>query len=600
MSNHDPNQDPDLEKLIQAICWKLGLENDSDDLKERWQKFEVSPNYQDKIKKIIKNLTDICADICKEVCEIKFDIIDRNLPNDEVAKPDDTLVNISRIFQNIDTEKIKERFKTAISKALEKKSPQLPPLSQSKKTIEDIRENATSSTPSITEAKTVGSANSPTPEAPLSEHPTDGNIAQPESTSIPITPPWQYHRIPDKDKEPEPHDEFYSKSDQPPEELKLIGARVRGKMHKHQGTNCDDWFEFDTVGKWTIIAVSDGAGSKKFSRIGAKISCQEAVKSLKNSLKSFSLDSRQIKTDLENDLSRQGGMFEGKDVKELQNFVYGALNEAYKAVENKASYLKNYPPYNKASGKKELDTKDLSATLLLAIHTTIRVERENSSYDFVLTCQIGDGMLAAISHEYTLKLLGKPDIGEHGGQTDFLTSDRKLETSNLVQKTFPFIGNLKALMIMTDGVSDDYFPNYPGMFELYGDLILNQVINFPGIDSKEREKQLQSTNLKTQDDVRNIPENFQDEVERILASDSEEPKKVSIRSIAKYAEQLGKDIKEVLTSPDLLNAGILTKQMCPECDKMESYEKLKIWLDSYYRRGSFDDRTLVVLYREEN
>jgi hypothetical protein len=282
-------------------------------------------------------------------------------------------------------------------------------------------------------------------------------------------------------------------------------------------------------------------------------------------------------------------MFKGEDVKELQNFLYGALNEAYKAVENKASYLKNFTGYNdKAAGNKELDTKDLSATLLLAIHTTIRVEKENSSYDFVLTCQIGDGMLAAISHEYNLKLLGKPDIGEHGGQTDFLTSARKLEPSNLVQKTFPFIGNLKALMLMTDGVSDDYFPNDPGMLELYGDLILNRVINIPNFDKKESEKKPQKTD-------------FQDEeVERILASNSEEPKKVLIRSIAKYAKQLDKDIKEVLTSPDLLNAGILTEQMCSECEKMESHEKLKIWLDSYYRRGSFDDRTLVVLYREEN
>jgi hypothetical protein len=49
-----------------------------------------------------------------------------------------------------------------------------------------------------------------------------------------------------------------------------------------------------------------------------------------------------------------------------------------------------------------------------------------------------------------------------------------------------------------------------------------------------------------------------------------------------------------------LNAGILAQEMSPECEEMPSEEKLKIWLDSYYRRGSFDDRTLVVLYREEN
>jgi len=581
MSNRDPNQDPDLEKLIQAICWKLGLiENDnSDDLKDKWNEFrdhfkddKFMEKFKIKIRQILKKEPQLPETDFSPETEASSSTQDVKSPTNSSSTDHKNLANKSS--GNPDPPELENSD------------------NRSNLSINETDQNSPQHQPNI-----KALANSKTQETPYRESDLQ-QLNQHKAASTPIAPPWQYRPVPDKDKEPTPHDEFYSKSAQSSEELKLIGARVRGKLHKHQGTNCDDWFEFDTIGKWTIIAVSDGAGSKKFSRIGAKISCQAAVKSLKNDLQSFSLCER-AKTDLENDFSRDDKwMFKGEKARQLQESLYKALKDAYGQIENEANRLKNYRSYNQAVGKKELDIKDFSATLLLAIHTTIQVG--DSSYDFVLTCQVGDGMLAAISHEYTLKLLGKPDIGEHGGQTDFLTSDRKLETSNLVQKTFPFIGNLKALMIMTDGVSDDYFPNYPGMFELYGDLILNQVINFPGIDSKEREKQLQSTNLKTQDDVRNIPENFQDEVERILASDSEEPKKVSIRSIAKYAEQLGKDIKEVLTSPDLLNAGILTKQMCPECDKMESYEKLKIWLDSYYRRGSFDDRTLVVLYREEN
>jgi hypothetical protein len=34
--------------------------------------------------------------------------------------------------------------------------------------------------------------------------------------------------------------------------------------------------------------------------------------------------------------------------------------------------------------------------------------------------------------------------------------------------------------------------------------------------------------------------------------------------------------------------------------KISAQEKLRKWLDSYYVKGSFDDRTLVVLYREDN
>jgi len=429
---------------------------------------------------------------------------------------------------------------------------------------------------------------------------TQQQLAQTEAISTPIIPPWKYHPVPDKDTEPEPHSEFDYKSDQSPEGLKLIGARVRGKMHKHQGTNCDDWFEFSTCGQWTVIAVADGAGSKKFSRIGAKVSCERAVKSLENSLNFYQLKEQAREEDLKINLNQdQNWMFIGEDFKFVQESLYKAFTDAYKEVEKESNKLKNYRYYNKIAGK-TLDIKDLSATLLIAVHTKIKVENSNSSYDFVLTCQVGDGMLAAISHENTLQLLGKPDVGEHGGQTDFLTSKSKLETPKLVQKTFPFIGNLKALMIMTDGVADDYFPNAPGMLELYGDLVLNKVINIPEIDSQEIEKQLQNTNFKNPDEVQKNQDKFQDEIDRILLPNSHEPKTVSIRSIAKYAEQLGKSIEEVMASPGLLNAGILTQQMCPEREKMPSEEKLKIWLDSYYRRGSFDDRTLVVLYQEEN
>ncbi|MDF2212443.1 PP2C family serine/threonine-protein phosphatase [Arthrospira platensis NCB002] len=516
MSNHDPNQEPDVEKLIKAICWKLDIENHSDELEKnelekKWHDFQGSSDYQDTIEKIIKKIAGICAEIGQEFSEIKFEI-SSNKKSSEVAKLVETLVDFF-IKKNQNCSQLTEKIKTAINEVFKNKSPQLPPLSEPNQT-EFIRDsevlsptenvplstknlsndnintsvNATSITPSINEAKTVGSANSPTPEATLLEHSTEGKIAQPESTSTPITPPWEYHRVPD---EPKPHDEFYSqKSDQSPEGLKLIGARVRGKMHKHQGTNCDDWFKFDTVGKWTIIAVSDGAGSKKFSRIGAKISCEAAVKSLKEFLESFSL-CETAKTDLENDFDRDSEwLFKGDKAKELQKSLYTALSKAYQRVEEEANRLKNYSSYNKREEKKELDIKDLSATLLLAIHTKIQV-KNSTSYDFVLTCQVGDGMLAAISHKYTLKLLGKPDIGEHGGQTDFLTSAGKLEDYNLVQKTFPFIGNLKALMIMTDGVSDDYFPNDPGMLKLYGDLILNRVIKIRNVDAKEREQELQ-------------------------------------------------------------------------------------------------------------
>lgn len=656
MSHHDPNQDSNLEKLIQAICWKLGLENDndSDELRKEWQKFADLHNHQEKIIKISTELSNIWKDFFHS----KLNSQNKDSTNNPDIEAIESLWN--NRFQYIVNQELKIKVENAIRTVLVQKSPQLPDLTSPQTVVnpqpnsnitasqsstaqfletsvsrspQDLKKSSnnlstdhenlanrvsensdateignttkktdsqideTSQNHAVPQHQTAGSEDSPTQEAPSSEG-TQQQLAQTEAISTPIIPPWQYHPVPDKDTEPEPHTEFDCKSAQSANGLKLMGARVRGKMHKHQGTNCDDWFEFSTIGQWTIIAVSDGAGSKKFSRIGAKVSCKTAVKSLENSLNSYQLKEQARKEDLEVNLNQdQNWMYIGEDFKSVQEYLYKAFNDAYKEVEKESNRLKNYPPYNKIVGK-TLDIKDLSSTLLIAVHTKIKVE--NSSYDFVLTCQVGDGMLAALSHENTLKLLGKPDIGEHGGQTDFLTSKSKLETPKLVQKTFPFIGNLKALVIMTDGVADDYFPNDPGMLELYGDLILNKVINIPNIDSQEIEKQLQNTNFKNLDEVQKHQDKFQEKIDRILLPNSDKPKTVSIRSIAKYAEQLGKSIKYVLASPGLLNAGILTQQMSPECEQMKSEEKLKIWLDSYYRRGSFDDRTLVVLYQEEN
>ena len=57
----------------------------------------------------------------------------------------------------------------------------------------------------------------------------------------------------------------------------IISARVRGKKHKHEGTVCDDWYEIAEFQNIIFSVVADGAGSKKFSNIGAKKCCKVAI-----------------------------------------------------------------------------------------------------------------------------------------------------------------------------------------------------------------------------------------------------------------------------------------------------------------------------------
>ncbi len=560
-------QEDDLDKLVKAISWKLYLEPDDDEYKRNWDNFSKNdPNFQQKI-----------ANVCNTLAAISAQMFAKRLNIDNLEKQKNinflelmwkicldenifTTVN-SRHYGDVQ-ERVRCIFRDAIRRALTSFLP------------EDIPLTAPSSEP----------------EANLSAQNSDPLPA-------PTSAQWKYLPVQDV---PDMHEEYSCKSSESPEKLKLIGARVRGKAHKHEGTNCDDWFEFAISGNWTIIAVSDGAGSKKFSRIGAQVSCEAAVKYLTEKLKDLNLQEREIEGNLTAYLGRDANWgFLGEDMKSVQQFLHQAIEVAYKAVEQAAAERQGNPKYSEILNQ-EIQVSDLSATILLAVHTTIKAK--GKTYNLALTCQIGDGMIAAISMEGKLELLGKPDSGDYGGQTEFLTSKNKLQPANLLQKTFVFPGNLRALMVMTDGVADDYFPYEPGMLALYGDLVLNQVIQiYKHQDIEEINSELKNTRLGSFEGVKDAKDKFQSKIVRIIdPSQKDEAKEVSICSVDDYAKELGKSVLEVVDSPILLAAGILEEQMCNECHHKPPEEKLQLWLDSYYRRASFDDRTLVVLYREES
>ncbi|WP_353930794.1 PP2C family serine/threonine-protein phosphatase [Okeanomitos corallinicola TIOX110] len=599
-----------LRELIKLFGWKLYLEPPSDELKSKWENFIQDQKSQDLVSKICDSLGDLAkqsllnrfgvnaqklsTDDQLEISEINklwTQILDR-LTNDTIKEDDIQFWKL--IIQN----KLKPKVSAAIAEVLKshlENENQKTELPQSLENTPQIKPTIGPIAPWKPEQEQTVTSTIETPKNDVKV--TENKI--PEKTIQEVNPSigiWKYLPIPEN--EPDKYDEYISKQEKSPEGLNLIGARVRGKMHKHNGTNCDDWFEFTVKDKWTIIAVSDGAGSKKLSRIGAKESCQAAVKYLTDTLENHQIQERMTKEQLSTDLQRNSSWkFPGADIEFVQKTLHEAMQKAYDAVENKAKEGKNFVPYYKVLDNREAEIKDFSATLLLAIHTTIKVGEE--SYNFVLTCQVGDGMLAAISQEGRLKLLGKADSGDYGGQTEFLTSKSKLEKNNLIQKTFFFPGNLKCLMVMTDGVADDYFPNDPAMLELYGDLVLNQIINISKPDESEIVEQLRITPLGSLSGIRDVKNNFQSIVERIIdPHQHNEPQKISISSVADYAKELNKSVAEVVASPPLLAAGIMDEPMCQQCQNMSTAEKLLIWLDSYYQKGSFDDRTLVVLYQD--
>jgi hypothetical protein len=449
----------------------------------------------------------------------------------------------------------------------------------------------TQSSPTESASPEVGAPDSLAPEGSSPE--TAPDTSSTESSPPSSSPQWKYLEVPEG---PEKHDESYCLAGESPEGLKIIGARVRGKKHKHEGTNCDDWFEFGASGSWTIIAVSDGAGSKVLSRIGAKESCRTALNELTESLANHDLKKRDNWSNDTFKRDKQTGVFAADDLEYVQKALHNAMQKAYDAVDAKAKSLadsKDSKVYEELLGGRTVTVDDLSGTLLLAVHTTVKYE--DTVRSFVLTCQIGDGMLAAITSNGGLQLLGIPDSGEFAGQTDFLTSRKKLEPASLTSRTFPFFGPMQALMLMSDGVADDYFPNDPQMLRLYGDLAINGILHLRDKNAQALiDSSLAETKLINTDGV--AAAGLASPVEAVTADG---PRQVFIRSFGAYAEKLGLGFEEVVKSTPLLMAGTIHDPGKEEmCSETESEEMLRVWLDSYYNRGSFDDRTLVVLYRE--
>ncbi len=495
-------------------------------------------------------------EIQEEQLSVTFD--DLSLKNG-VMPTAEYLETKAKLQEKSGTERPKTKGKPADEIIMDE--PENAPKKPQTKAASPAKKSAPPEKPSTHSAKTTAPAEKPQalPEKP--PKPLSDMEVMEHTASV-----WQYKEI--ENDGTELHTEFHEKHSET-DFAEIIGARVRGKKHKHEGTNCDDFFETAYTDDCAVVIVCDGAGSKPLSRIGSRVSSETAAAYLKENLAGLFKARPDVKKGLCADLSSAEFMSACGMIAPL---VQQSAREAFSAQRKKLEELCADSVYENALGRKPV-ISDLYTTFLAAVAVPVEV---NGARETFLACvQIGDGCICALdstdNSEHCLKLMGEADSGAFSGETDFL-SEKNVKPETISAKTRISRGKSDTIMLMSDGVADDYFPAVPMMKRLYLDLCLNGILPMKGE----------------------------------LPTAGEDPAPIRFKSVSmsqtsvalQYAKQLLADKSEAA-----MNA-LWEKREMLRCHSLEAFrmnlgdtpeQRLRVWLDNYNERGSFDDRTLVII-----
>jgi serine/threonine protein phosphatase PrpC len=230
--------------------------------------------------------------------------------------------------------------------------------------------------------------------------------------------------------------------------LRIVGASLRGRSHAHEGKFREDDFKIHVEPDGVIVvAVSDGAGSAKYSRIGSYHVCEEGVKHV---VKHFNDKRLELEPLLE---AYAEGKLSDSEKQKLNSIpqiliesglhVSKILNEVLPA-----QYQAKHPDI-------KFQSKDFSATYLIGLLIPMK-----GKY-ILCTFWAGDGGIGFL-HKETNKVecLGIPDGGEFSGQTLFVNSSSVFANNEYLYKTrvqFRPLDDFTTILLMSDGVTDPKF-----------------------------------------------------------------------------------------------------------------------------------------------
>ena len=217
----------------------------------------------------------------------------------------------------------------------------------------------------------------------------------------------------------------------------IIAASRRGRSHAHTGSFRDDDFfiHASITSGWSVMVVSDGAGSAPYAREGSRLICDTA---------GHYLAKRTAKYAKEGDTALAHWLKDPKaNARKLHEELYACFGNAAKAA-----IAAVYTEANKQSAT----IKQYAATMLAVLVKTM------GSRTFVAAFWVGDGAIAAYADTGHVTLMSTPDNGEFAGQTRFLDAALLNQPEQIWRRiAFHVFDEPHAVLLMTDGVSDPYF-----------------------------------------------------------------------------------------------------------------------------------------------
>ncbi|AWH85707.1 hypothetical protein HYN59_11575 [Flavobacterium album] len=212
----------------------------------------------------------------------------------------------------------------------------------------------------------------------------------------------------------------------------LVAASRRGRSHANIGGYRDDDYDYaELENGWSVIAVSDGAGSAPAGRKGSEIACNAVVDYLKH----------QFTAERSSVIDEAVSANAKEKIKELGlPYLSGAANHAFEEIEH-------------FSREAAMPLSNFHATLVFAL---VKHYPQGSAF---MTFSIGDCPMALLNKDMTeVTLMNKLDVGEFGGGTRFITMPEIFRADDFEARfRFEFVTDFSYFVLMTDGIYDPKF-----------------------------------------------------------------------------------------------------------------------------------------------